>query len=231
MKSTSKSVHRFIGDGVYQEDGSRLLLVCEQHLGERWCGDRSKVLIENRDGKVLWDYLENSTFDVVSVEIPVSRRTYMTVDLTPLDESILSHPDRTTPWNVSLSPKDAPRDRHPFNKHAELYEIGLFNFGEGRGILRDLVLNRLAPIIFIPPNVEACRSKRHTGKAILAAQDALRSPARRFDYEYRAWLNGGLCEVCHQRRIDLINKSRLAAEKEAKLSTGFPKISWDRRDV
>lgn len=211
--------------GVRQIDASDgLPLTCETHREKYWCACRGNVVTEGLDGPVLWHTMLIRGALLTKVNVNITKDTVFKV--------LLSHdqwlPDREqTHMEVRLSAEGAFAKVPPFSENHDLLRLGSLNFDEGRGVLRELIMNRFAPILMLLPQAR-CNSKHHLGDEMALYKESRKNPARRWDWDYETFLNQGTCPPCKKRADSVFMQAfqRLADELQPKATAGDPK-PWE----
>lgn len=185
--------------GVMQIDSAKgLPLTCLSHQTKYWCPCRSKVVTDGADGNALWFYMLTNGSVAFEVHVHITKDTIIRVTLYTDEWKT----DRDTMrLEVSLRGKDIA-ERDPFKSDHRLTRLGWLNYGEGRGVLRELIINRFAGI-FVMQERE-CRSKHHGPVEHMAYLKSRTHPARAWDWDYSTWYEGGVCPICYDRQQMLL---------------------------
>lgn len=145
---------------VVAEDDGRL--VCETH-GSNWCGHIEKVVKEGLDVESLWsmaghtDEEDDDDYEGINdIKVPLvpSEGLYAEVHL-----RAVYNKDK---WIGSYAADVIyPMERDPDFGTIETQKMGLLNSGEGRLILREMVINWFYPELEVPSRPK-CTSRLHT---------------------------------------------------------------------
>lgn len=198
--------------GVEQIDSAKgLPLRCQVH-DRPWCGCRTKIVIEGKDAGVLWHSLLIRG-DMTLVDVVITINTVVMVQLLILDQW---PSDRSqAQMQVQLAPMGRISQTEPFKSYPSLLYLGLLNMEEGRGVLRELVIGRFASIFAeLMARYGQCRSKLHGPVERKLYEDAHKTPARGWDWDFNMWLGEGYCPACHKRREEAIETSRKITDRE-----------------
>lgn len=194
---------------VQQIDSAKgLPLTCAAHQDQYWCGCRSKVITEGIDGPVLWHYFLLHDSQTHEVHVNITKTTVVRLTLYveewPTDRA-------ASRMQVSLRGDDIAK-RPPFVDDVSLTRLGWLNFNEGRGVLRELVMNRFASV-FIQQQQE-CKSKYHGPAEHVLYLQSRAQPARAWDWDFATWYDHGVCPTCLARQKKLLQETLDANAEE-----------------
>lgn len=202
--------------GVEQIDSATgLPLRCLVH-DRGWCQCRSKIVAEGKDAGVLWNSLLIRGGDSMTlVDVNITMNTVLMVRLLILNQWP-SDRDQAQ-MQVQLAPKGRVLQTEPFKSDPSLLYLGFLNMDEGRGVLRELVIGRFAGIFAqLAIGIGQCRSKSHGPVERKLYEEAHKSPARAWDWDFETWLSEGYCPTCSKRREEAIEKARQLTEFESR---------------
>lgn len=195
------------------DDATGLPLYCVAHEDKSWCSCRSKVVAEGRDASVLWHSLLIRGAETTLVDVVMTQNTVVMVRLLILDQW---PSDRNqAQMQVQLAPKGRITQTEPFKSDPSLLYLGLLNMEEGRGVLRELIMGRFAGIFAeLIARYGQCRSKAHGPVERKLYEEAHKTPARGWDWDFDMWLGEGYCPPCYKRREEAIETARKITDLE-----------------
>jgi hypothetical protein len=201
-------------------------LTCTNHPLQHWCPCRSMVVNEGIDGPSLWHWMLVTSGIAFEVHVNITKDTVIRLSLVT-DEWHLD-PDSLR-LEVHLRGAEFA-DREPFKSERHLTALGCLNYGEGRAVLRELIINRFASIFVMQE--QECRSKYHGPKEHMDYLKSRTYPARAWDWDYLTWYEEGVCPVCHARQERILNAALETNSEELERKTEVNKpIPWEPTSV
>jgi hypothetical protein len=131
------------------------LLMCSKHRETDWCQHIQIAVLDGDDAEIIWDPADDVGLpDFIMVPVVPSRKQWARVDFGDgLHES--------EAVKCYLRPETVEIDVQP----EELDFLGFLNRGEGRGVLRQMIIDNLQ--LLVAQKKPICNSTRHGYKAEL----------------------------------------------------------------